>query len=93
MEPTLESRVRRREDCLSAAVDDELVLMSVDRGAYFGLDAIGRVVWEGLAEPVRVADLCARLEERYDGAPSDIEADVLAFLRGLAAKDLIVVED
>lgn len=83
--------VVRTRDVLAADVDGELVLMSVEQGLYFGLDAIGADIWGRLEEPVRVADLCASLAADYEGDPATIERDVLALLDRMAARGLVAV--
>lgn len=78
---------------LNADVDGETVLMSVERGRYYGLDAIGADIWRRLETPTRVAALCAALSEAYDGDPAVIERDVLALLQRLLEEGLIEVAE
>jgi len=81
----------RSQEVLFSEVDSELVLMSVDQGFYFGLDAIGRDIWTRLEKPVRVADLCTALADDYQGDPAVIEQDVMDLLHRLAGRKLISV--
>ncbi|HEY0836221.1 MAG TPA: PqqD family protein [Azospirillum sp.] len=83
------ARVHRVANVLSAEVDGEAVLMSIEKGFYFGLDDIGSDVWRRLEEPVGVAALAAALAEDYDGDPAVIEHDVLALLSDMAANGLV----
>ncbi|HYH21262.1 MAG TPA: PqqD family peptide modification chaperone [Azospirillum sp.] len=85
------ARVQRVADVLSAEVDGEAVLMSIEKGFYFGLDDIGSDVWRRLEEPVGVAALAAALAEDYDGDPAVIEHDVIALLTDMAANGLVEV--
>jgi hypothetical protein len=43
--------VVRTAGLLSAAVDDEIVILNPHRGNYVGLDAIGRAVWDLIEQP------------------------------------------
>lgn len=81
----------RSQDVLSTRIDDELVLMSINEGLYFGLDAIGADIWDRLETPVRVSDLCAALVNDYQEDAAVIERDVLELLRRLAGRALITV--
>lgn len=74
---------------LAADIGGEVVLMSVERGNYFGLDDIGSEIWRRLERPVRVADLVAGLATDYDADLATIERDVLALLQDLARHGLI----
>jgi hypothetical protein len=65
-------------------------MMSVDRGLYYGLDAIGADIWQRLAQPLRVADLCAQLVQEYEVEEAECAADVLAMLNDMATDGLIV---
>lgn len=88
---TLQATISRKPDMLSAGIDDEVVLMDMQSAKYFGLDPVGSRIWNALAEPVTVEDLCRRMGEAYQGTPATIQADVQAFLRQLAARGMIVV--
>lgn len=85
------ARVRRCGDLLAADVDGEMVMMDVETGVYFGLDAIGTDIWKRIEAPVTVADLAAGLAGDYDAAPETIERDVLALLTDMAARGLVEV--
>ncbi len=86
---TLDSRVRWSRNHLAADVSGEVVLMSIQRGAYYGLDGVGSGVWRRLSEPVAVADLCAALAAEYEADPDVLRRDVLAFLAALAEEGLV----
>ena len=89
--PSLTSLVRWSDDQLAATVDQEVVILSVERGSYYGLDDIGSEIWQRLANAVRVDALCASLTEKYDADRATIERDVLHLLEKLAAEGLISV--
>jgi hypothetical protein len=88
---SLASTVSRSEDHLSAEIDNEAVLMSIEQGNYYGLDAIGTDIWRRLDGQVVVADLCAALGEEYDADADTIKRDVLALLERLIAEGLIEI--
>lgn len=90
-ELTAADRVVKSEQCLSAVVEDETVLMSIESGCYAGLDDIGSEIWRCLEKPVTVAELCDGLASEYEADRATIEADVLAFLRGLLQKQMIEI--
>jgi hypothetical protein len=86
---TLESVVRRSSDIMASQVENELVMMDVERGMYYALNTIGADIWERLAQPVKVADLCAQLQQRYAVDHATCEADVLAILRDMSGEGLL----
>lgn len=84
-----ETRIVRKQGVLSSEIGDELVLMSIERGEYYGFDPIAAVIWRRLAEPVTVGGLVDGLVAEYDGDPAIIAADVQTLLEKLAEKDLL----
>lgn len=88
---TQNSVILRSESHLATEISGEIVLMSVDRGVYCGLDQIGGDIWRRIEQPIRVEDLCAGLIRDYDAPAETIMGDVLALLTQLAAQDLIEV--
>lgn len=85
--------VSREPDLLEANVGDDVVLLSVEQGSYYALDPIAAAVWQRLAVPSSIDDLCTALTEQYDVTPERCEADVRAFLSELAAQHLLRVHE
>lgn len=87
----LNNVVEQSSDPISADVDGELVMMSIERGNYYGLSGIGSRIWQLIETPVTVSALCDKLLEEYDVERSVCEVDVLEFLGKLADQELIKV--
>lgn len=88
---SLASTVHHRENHLSAQIDNETVVMSIEQGNYYGLDTIASVIWLRLESPIVVAELCTELAKEYDADAATINRDVLLLLEKLADNDLITV--
>jgi Coenzyme PQQ synthesis protein D (PqqD) len=88
---SLNSLVQWSDDQIAATVDREIVILSVERGSYYGLDDVGSEIWQQMASPVRVDTLCEALAAKYDADRATIERDVLALLDKLTAEGLISV--
>ncbi len=87
----IESRVVRSSEPMSAKAGDGLIMFSVDKGRYYGLDDVATAIWQRLESPTPVAALCADLQQTFDVAPERCRADVLGFLQKLEAKGLVNV--
>lgn len=85
-----ETRIRRRDDVAHHDLDEGGVLLHLGSGEYHGVNDVGRLVWELLAEERTVAELVAGVRERVE-APPELEADVLRFLEELARRELVEV--
>lgn len=86
---SLNSTICRSKELLSTQIDDEMVLMSIERGNYYGLDAIATDIWQRLEQPLAVVDLCAVLAKEYDADTETISRDVLALLEQFVTEGFI----
>jgi hypothetical protein len=78
-----ESVVCQIEDIVASDIDDEKVMMSIEKGRYYSLDPVGSRVWELIEKPVKVSELIDALLLKYDVDRATCEQDVLAFLEDL----------
>ena len=86
---SLTSVVQLSGDHIAAPVDDEMVVLSIERGSYYGLDDIGSEIWRRLATPIRVDVLCDGLAEKYEADRATIERDVISLLERLVSEGLV----
>ena len=86
------SVVSRSEEQVCAEVDGEVVMMSVERGNYYGLDAVGSRIWELIETPSTVAALCDRLVAEYAVERGQCETDVLHFLQQMSDQGLVKLD-
>jgi hypothetical protein len=93
MKVDLDSTVRQNpdQDAVSADLDDQVVMLSLERGSYYHLDELGAHIWKLIEQPIRVGALCDRLMETFEVGREECERDVLAFLHDLAADRLVEV--
>ncbi len=87
----LSDLVARDGEALSGRVDGEVVALDVARGACYGLDPIGSRIWDLIAAPTAITEVCAALEAEYDVDAATCRADVLDFLSRLRIEGLIRV--
>jgi hypothetical protein len=78
-------------DAVATEVNDEIVLMNLERDRCYGLGTTGSDIWRRLREPIQVAELLTQLWADYDSAPGQIDLDVLRTLNEFAAEGLIRV--
>lgn len=91
MSLSMSSVVQWDPNQIAATVDREIVILSVERGSYYGLDDIGSEIWEKLANPTRIGAICDALAEKYEADRPAIERDVLALLEQMATEGLISI--
>jgi hypothetical protein len=80
---------RRNTDILSANVDDDLVMMSIQAGNYYNIGGVGTFIWELLAEPKSMDELVDGVMADYDVERERCAVDVGAFIEELIRLKLI----
>jgi hypothetical protein len=84
---------RRTGNWLSATVGEELVMMSVEDGKYLGLNEMGRRIWDLIAEPRNVAEICRTLEQAFEVTPETCRAEVEAFLQEMTQNGAVALDE
>ncbi|HEY6816883.1 MAG TPA: PqqD family peptide modification chaperone [Croceibacterium sp.] len=83
--------VRNDAELLTTVVDGELIGMSIEQGACYGLNGIGTRIWDLLAAPRAVDGLVEQLTAEYEVEAADCLDEVLAFVEQLRAEGLVRV--
>ena len=87
----LTDTVKIPDPVMARAVGDELVILDLASGAYFGLDGVGMLVWHALSAGKSLAETCAAVLDEYEVARESIEADIVALVEDLVAKGLVEI--
>jgi hypothetical protein len=74
---------------VATEVNNEVILMNLERDRCYGLGSTGSDIWRRLHNPIQVTELTAQLRGIYDSPPGQIESDVLRTLTELAIEGLI----
>ena len=85
--------VRSDAGLLTTVVDDELIGMSVEQGACYGLNGVGTRIWDLLAEPRSIDSLCDELTDEYEVEREQCLAEVVDLLEELRAEGLLAVRN
>ncbi len=81
--------ISRSPSVLTAEVDGEIVMMSVERGHYFGLDNIGSDIWKRIEPPCSFATLIESLIVDYEADRATIMIDVQNLLGHTVEHDIV----
>jgi len=88
---TLDDRVEFPEDVIAQQVGEEMVLLDLEAGVYYGLDPVGRRIWELLTEHRRLRVVFETIAEEYDVTPEVLQQDLLQLVQELQARGLTQV--
>lgn len=87
----LHNTVIRSPEPVASQIDDDLIILSIERGRYYGTEVVGQRIWALLVGPIRVDNLCDALTAEFEVERAICEQEVLAFLSQLQAEGLIEV--
>ena len=86
---TLDDRASVPDGVVSRELDGEMVLLNLETGIYFGLDAVGTDMWRAIRESPTLGDALAAVRRQYDVDEATIRADFLQLADQLVAKGLL----
>jgi hypothetical protein len=89
--PGLDSWVVRSPEPIAAEVGDGLVMLSVQEGKYFSLNATAAAIWRRLEAPMRVSELCDRIVEEFDTTREHAIQAVPGFVAKLIKQNIVAV--
>ena len=87
------STVVAAEDQVSSDLGDEVAILDLKGGTYYGLDAVGARIWNLIQEPRTVREIHDVLVSEYEVETDRCARDLVALLRRLAEEGLIEVRD
>lgn len=87
-----EDKLMRAQDMLSTELDQETILMSINAGAYYGLEGPAQTIWENIASPITFSALVDRLVKEYQVTPETCAQDLQSFLGKMEQEGLLRVE-
>jgi hypothetical protein len=88
---TLATQIQRTPTILYSDLSDEVAMMDIDQGQYFGVDHAAARLWLLLDAPMSIDAICHQLVSEYDIALDACRAEVLAFVADLQGHGLITL--
>lgn len=82
--------IQRSEDVYSTWFDDNLIMMSVRKGRYYGLNEVGSRIWELLEHSTTEAEVAGKVLAEYEVAPEICANEVREFLTRLRERGLLI---
>ena len=87
----LHTKVTIPPQVLANQLDQEMVILDLVSGTYFGLNPVGAQIWQFLSQGKTIAEICEEMLDKYDVSPSDIERDVVNLTTQLLSKNLVQI--
>jgi hypothetical protein len=85
----LDAKLSIPPQVMSRLVGDETVLLDLSSGVYFGLDGVGKRIWESLTEGQSLSDTVAVIVAEFEVDEAQAQADVIEFASDLLQRGLL----
>ena len=89
---TAQSLVARSPEQVSADLDGKTVLLSVENGEYYNMNAVGSRIWSLLETPLTVAELVTHLTDEFEIDAEICQQEAITFLEQLSKNKLLQIE-
>ena len=86
---SLTDKIIVSSQAVARQVGDEIVVLHLGSGTYFGLDAVGARIWQLMGEEKSLNEICDVVLDEYEVSREDIERDIVALTKDLLAHDLV----
>ena len=72
---------------------DEVVVLDLNSGTYYGLDELGTKIWTLIEQPTSLHTIRETIVSEYEVDVETCNRDILAFLNKMRAAGLVEVDD
>ena len=91
--PPLVRRYCAIKDHLFSDLPEEVVILSLKNGKYYGVNQVGASIWSIIQQATTLADIESRLMDEYEVEETTCRAEVALFLETMIREKLINVID
>lgn len=83
----------RNQQIIDGELDDNQVMMHIEKGKYFGMNPVGKRIWDLIKEPKSLQEVTGRLLSEFEITEEQCSREVRAFLKKAIKYDIIVEID
>jgi hypothetical protein len=78
---------------MARTVGDEVVILDLDKGAYFGLNAVGARAWQLWAAQKTIAETVELIALEFEAPAETVTTDLLELVQDLKTANLVELSD
>ena len=86
------SVITTNKKVVSCELGEEIAMLNMDDGVYYGLNTVGAKIWNLIQEPKTVAEVLEVLLDEYDVKEKQCKNDLINLLQELQDKGLIEIK-
>jgi len=80
----------RNEQIIDGELDDNQVMLHLEKGKYFGLTPVGKRIWELIEQPKSFSELTDILLSEFEVTEKQCAQEVQAFLEKAVKYDIVI---
>ena len=88
-EMNLDTHLSIPPQVMSRLVGDETVLLDLSSGIYFGLDGVGKRIWETIAEGRSLEETATIITAEFEVNEAQAQTDLIEFVENLVERGLL----
>jgi hypothetical protein len=85
----MSSKYIQNKKVIQSKIGDEVVMLDMDSGFYFGLNSVASIIWGKLEKPISLEEVINELLDEYNIDRDTCENDTMAFWLQLLDKNII----
>jgi hypothetical protein len=78
---------------IDGELDDNQVMMHLEKGKYFGLNKVGKRIWQLVEQPKSLDEIIVALLSEYDVSEEQCRQEVKNFLKNAVDNEIILKND
>ena len=86
----LHTVIQRNKEILASDLDGEKVMMSIEKGEYYGLGETGTFIWDNIEKSIKIDNLIKLIIEKYNVDKNQCFKDIVPFIKDLVEKELVI---
>lgn len=80
----------RNKQIIDGELDNNQVMMHLEKGKYYGLNPVGKRIWDLIEQPKSFREITETLMEEFDVSKEQCESEVRAFLDKALQNEIII---
>lgn len=88
---TASTIIRPDPRLIVSPLDNEVVMMSIERGNYYGLNPVAAQIWRMIGKGASIGEICDQLAMEYEVTPEECSSEVVAFISKLLEERLVEI--
>lgn len=83
-------KFQRNNKTISGRLQDELVMMDIEKGKYFSLNPVATRIWDLLEKPLALDELCGLLMDEYEVEEEQCRSEVEELLTEMVKLGIVL---